>query len=1030
MEACRHRRARDSNQGRPWLAVGLILLVGSAVRGRELRASEGQAQQPQQAQPAQGDKPADSQSAPPQNQKPPAEDKQKSGGQKPAEQQPAPKPESQKPANEQPPVEQQLQLEAPQAAPTTPETPKIPAAAGPSRGPSGQSVIEGIIFRGNRRIPAATLRARIFSHVGDVYDENALERDFMALWNTGFLDDIRLEVTDGKSGGKIITFYVREKKLVRSIDYKGLSTVQQSDVLDRFKEKKVGLSIQSQYDPVIIKRAEVVLEQLLAEHGRQFAAVHARTRNIPPNSVALTFIVLEGPKVKVGNVHFSGNTVFSDRRLERSMKYSRAFGAPPWFYWFHKTYDKEKIQADLENIRSLYQDHGYFTALVNEPQTKMTDTKRRWPFFFWSWGHGKRVDLSIPVEEGPQYRLGKFTIRGNKLFKQQVLAPVLQMKSGDIFNLSKVRKALENYKKLYGEFGYINFVATPDPERDDKKHLVNLALDFDEEKQFVVHRIEFSGNTKTRDKVIRRELLINEGAIFDTALWDYSTLRINQLGFFDPIKKEDYEIKQNEKQGTVDVNLKVKEKGRNSIGFSGGVSGIAGNFVGINYATNNFLGLGETLSIETQFGSFEKLYSFGFTEPYLLDHPLTSGFTIFKSDYHFDQLRQTAVLAGLNPTALQQSGLGTLFQNFQQNSSGFTVFASYPLRHPPFARLGLTYSYSVSSVQTFNPATQSLFQALSFGQFQGPNQLTGITTSQVMPTFLYNTLNGDLSPTSGKYIYAALSFSGSILGGNVNTIRPVIEAKYFHPINHRRNTLGFHFLGSTISGFGGEVPPPFSRIYMGGEYDIRGFDIYTVSPLAFFPTISQVCNRDNLGRTIQAVDSTGHQTGTCGSFTRFPYNTIQFPGGDTELLTNFEYRIPIAGPVTLAPFVDVGTTFILRPSQLKIQPTALNTIANEFPYFKPFLPTELKPIGLTNFRPRASTGLELQVVLPIVNAPFRVFYGYNFLRLNDIVTPPRDLPPLSMFPNQATYNDVLPFFKPFPLRDRRARLGFTVARQF
>jgi outer membrane protein insertion porin family len=299
-----------------------------------------------------------------------------------------------------------------------------------------------------------------------------------------------------------------------------------------------------------------------------------------------------------------------------------------------------------------------------------------------------------------------------------------------------------------------------------------------------------------------------------------------------------------------------------------------------------------------------------------------------------------------------------------------------------------------------------------------------------MPTFLYNTLNGDLSPTSGKYIYAALSFSGSILGGNVNTIRPVIEAKYFHPINHRRNTLGLHFLGSTISGFGGEVPPPFSRIYMGGEYDIRGFDIYTVSPLAFFPTTGQVCNRDNLGRTIRAVDSTGHQTGTCGSFTRFPYNTIQFPGGDTELLTNFEYRIPIAGPVTLAPFVDVGTTFILRPSQLKIQPTALNTIANEFPYFKPFLPTELKPIGLTNFRPRASTGLELQVVLPIVNAPFRVFYGYNFLRLNDIVTPPRDLPPLSMFPNQATYNDVLQFFKPFPLRDRRARLGFTVARQF
>src|SRR5438552_9378155 len=487
------------------------------------------------------------------------QEKPKPAEQKPAEQNPAQTPESRQPAGKGPPAQQQPQLEAPQVAPA-PQLPK-PAEAAPVQQPQ-QAVIEEILFRGNRRIPGATLRARIFSHKGDVYDENALERDFMALWNTGFLDDIRLEVSDGKTG-KIITFYVREKKLVRSIDYKGLSSVQQSDVLDRFKERKVGLSIQSQYDPVVIKRAEVVLEQMLAEHGRQFASVRARTRNIPPNSVALTFIVVEGPKVKVGNVRFQGNTVFSNLTLERAMKYSKPFGAPPWFYWFHKTYDKDKIDYDLEQVRSLYQDHGYFTAWVKEPQIKMTDTKHRAPFF-WSWGRGKRVDLTIPLEEGPQYRLGKFVIRGNKLFKQEQLALVLQMKSGDIFKLSKVRKALENYKKLYGQFGYINFVATPDPERDDKRRLVNLALDFDEEKQFFVHRIEFSGNTKTRDKVIRRELLLNEGQLFSTTLWDYSILRVNQLGFFDPIKKEDYDIKQNEKEGTVDVNVKVKESGRNS----------------------------------------------------------------------------------------------------------------------------------------------------------------------------------------------------------------------------------------------------------------------------------------------------------------------------------------------------------------------------------------------------------------------------------------------------------------------------------
>jgi outer membrane protein insertion porin family len=937
-------------------------------------------------------------------------------GQEPAQQ---PAPEKQPPAT--PPAPSgNLQLEAPPVA--TPEKPE----AKPEQNPN---VIAEIMFRGNRRIPSSTLRARIFSHKGDPYDENALERDYMALWNTGFFDDIRLEVADSPQG-KICTFFVREKKLIRSISYKGLSTVSESDVLDRFKEAKVGLTIESQYDPVTIKRAEVILQMLLAEHGRQFATVRARTRNIPPNSVALTFIVVEGPKVKVGRIRFQGNSVFSSIRLERAMKYSRPSGAPPWFYWFHKTYDKEKIDADLEQIRELYQEHGYFYALPKDPITHTVDTRRPLLFFFLGHGRGKRVDITIPIEEGAQYHLGRFVIRGNKLFKQAQLQPVLQLKTGDVFNLTKVRKSLENYKKLYGEFGYINFVADPDINPDRKKHVIDLALDFEEGQQFFVHRIEFSGNTKTRDKVIRRELLVDEGNVFNTALWDFSILRVNQLGFFNMIKKEDYDITQNNQNHTIDINLKVKEKGKNSIGFSGGVSGIAGNFVGINYATNNFLGLGETLSVQLQVGTFQRLYSFGFTEPYLLDRPITTGFTVFKSDYHFDQLRQAAIFAGINPNSVQQSNpaLQNFFQNFQQNSTGFTVFASYPLRRT-FARLGMTYSYSVSSVQAFSAASQAFYSALAFGQFQGPNQLSGITTSQIAPNFLYNTLNGDINATRGKYISAALQFSGSILGGNVNTIRPVIELKYFHPVNHGRNTLAFHFVGSTISGFGGRVPPPFDRIYMGGEYDIRGFDNFTISPVGFFPTIGQVCNRDNSGRPIPALNSAGQPiAGSCGSYTRFPFNTLQFAGGDTELLTNFEYRIPIAGPVTLAPFLDIGSNFILRPGQLKLQPQALSGIGTQFPYFP--LPTELRPLGRDNYQPRSSTGIELQVVLPVVNAPFRVYWAYNWLRLNTMITPPQDLPPESMFPNAATYNSVLQYFEPIPLRERKIRVGFTVARQF
>lgn len=965
-------------------------------------------------------------SAPPQKPAPPA-----ASTPSPATPPPAASPSQQNPKPAQPPATPQLKLEAPPVA-----TPEKQAPATKPQPEHKQVLIDRIEFRGNRRISSSTLRARIFSHPGDVYDENALERDYMALWNTGFFDDIRLESTDAPDGNKIVTFFAREKKLIRSIDYKGLSTVSTSDVLDRFKEAKVGLSLDSQYDPVVVKRAEVVVQELLAEHGRQFATVRARTRNIPPNAVALTFIVVEGPKVKVGSIRFQGNTVFSAHRLIRTMKYSKPFGAPPWFYWFHQTYDKDKVDADLEKIRELYGDHGYFFALPEEPKVKMVDTRRPLPLFFLGRGRGKRVDITIPIEEGAQYRLGRFVVRGNKLFKTEPMQRVLGMKTGDIFNRGKITKALDNYKKIYGAYGYINFVASPDVEPDRKRHIINLALDFHEGDQYTVHRIVFSGNTKTRDKVIRRELLVDEGSVFNTEFWDYSILRVNQLGFFNPLKKEDYTVTQNNQNHTVDIDLKVKEKGRNSIGFSGGVSGLAGNFVGFNYATNNFLGLGETLSLEAQVGTFEKLYSFGFTEPYLMDRPITTGFTVFKSNYHFDQLRQLAIATGglLNPNVVNQSNpfASSIFQNFQQNSSGFTAFASYPMRSHfrGFARLGLTYGYTVSSVQTFSLASQAFYSALAFGEFQGPNQLTGITQSQVTSAFTYNTLNGDLAPTHGKYLYAAMSFSGSVLGGNVNTISPTIEAKYFHPINHGRNTLAFHFRGATISGFGGRVPPPFSRFFMGGEYDVRGFDLYTISPIGFFPTLGQVCNRDNAGNQILSLGSNG-APGSCGSFTSFPYNTVVFPGGDSELLGNFEYRIPIAGPVTLAYFVDIGSAFIARPGQLKLQVgpnSGLAQLEKQFPKFP--VPNHLQPVSADNFTPRSSTGLELQVELPVVHAPVRVYYGYDWLRLNTTVLPPQILPPKSMFPNQATYNDVLNFFAPLRLRERRGMLGFTVARQF
>ena len=198
-------------------------------------------------------------------------------------------------------------------------------------------------------------------------------------------------------------------------------------------------------------------------------------------------------------------------------------------------------------------------------------------------------------------------------------------------------RAWDNLRKAYGSLGYINFTAVPTPRIDDAKHLVFLDIDIDEGKAFTVSRIEFQGNTITRDRVIRRELLIEEGQPYNSNSWESSRLRLNQLDYFDPLKvDQDTEVHPDNENGTVSLLLKVHEKGKNSIGLNGGVSGLSGTFLGLNYSTNNFLGLGETLSLQGNIGQPGTQRGFAFNEPYLRNKPTSVGFQVFsrKSDYN------------------------------------------------------------------------------------------------------------------------------------------------------------------------------------------------------------------------------------------------------------------------------------------------------------------------------------------------------------------------------------------------------------
>ena len=858
-------------------------------------------------------------------------------------------------------------------------------------------LIERVDIVGNRRIPTSTIRNKIFTQEGQPYNVERLRRDFQALWNTQYFQDVRLEVENSadKPGEVVVVFYLTERPIIRHIHYKGISAVSESDILDRFKDRKLGLTVESSFDPTKIKRAQVLIQELEGEHGHQFATVTPEYSKIAgTNAVELTFLVKEGSKVKVGKITFIGNTAFSDRKIIRAMRNDRPYGVPlgPFFFKVgDKTFDRRKLDEDIElGIRSLYQDNGYFTVVVKDPKLETVDVNRGgipgpWPLV--GSRHGKATNITIQIDQGERFHMGRLIVRSHDpehpglVFKNEFLERAFPLHQGDIFSTDKVRKALEEYKDLYGNYGFIDFTAQPETDVDIPNKVVNLTLEFDLEKPYRVRRIEFVGNTTTRDKVIRRQLLLDEGDLYSNRLWELSILRINQLDYFEPIKKDqNVDLRRNTKEGTVDITLKVHEKGKQSIGLNGGISGLAGTFVGFNYQTNNFLGLGETLNFSTQFGTLQRSIVFGFTEPYFRDKPLTTGFTIFDSRYSFDTSRETAILLGSQLPVTDPNST----QNYNQDSKGFTVFASYPLKRYSFTRLGLSYGYTASNITAFSDASRLLFTALQFRSAAGPSALNGINQSQITVSATYNTVNSPINPTGGKELAMSVSFVGGPLGGNVNSITPTVEYKRFFAVRKKRNVIGFRLLTAYTSGFGGKEVPPLTRLYLGGEQDVRGFNVRTVTPVAFIPTknVTTFTYSDP-----SALGGTGVPVTREVQIPVLLYQ-FSFPGGDIESVGNFEYRIPLYGQyVGLSYFVDVGVNGILRRNQLKLDPGGLADLQSTFPNNP--IPARIPLAEKSNFYPRASTGLELVIQLPIVQVPFRIYYAYNVLRYSEVIQPPR-----------------------------------------
>ncbi len=705
-----------------------------------------------------------------------------------------------------------------------------------------QERVEKIEIIGNERVTRETILYYLQSREGDYYSDELLRKDFRVLWSTGFFSNLRIEEEDG-TRGKIVKIIVEENPVIRNIAYKTGKKVKEEDIVNKLKEKDEYILPYSYFSSAKIQKVRETILNLLLEKGLHAAKVEVETSRRGKNELDVLFKVDEGPKVRVGEVEFVGLAKLPSSIPLEAMKSNRPHGLLTWVAG-KDTYKENKLAEDLNLVKKKFQEYGYMEASVGEPRVE--NVSRKTIFF----RNQPMMKIVIPVKAGYRYLVGDITIEGNKAISSDYLRSLIKLKKDDVYSTKVREKSVESIGEVYRNIGYLYIQVIPVESLDPKNKRVNVTYNIMEGEIAYLHRLDFRGNTYTKDKVIRREMLLREGDRFSLALFKDSILRIKQLGLVDLEKEPD--IRPDPEDPTkINATINLKELQRNNIQFTAGYSGYEGMYVALSYSTVNFMGAGENLEITAQYGKRIKNYVFGFSEPYFLDYPITLGFNIYDRylilPYLYDRKgRGVDLITGARLKGYLRGNLTYSFEKLQISPSSYEGDSMLdPYYYSAYSSL---YSYAY-------------YYGYSFGKY---------TVSAIIPTVYRSTVDSPLTPTRGMMYLVSAKIAGGILGGDVDFVKPHFEFTFWKPI-FQNQSLGLHLDYSFIRSFGASVIPFWERFYMGGERDIRGYDIYSIGP------------RSTEGTLI---------------------------GGEKSFLFNAEYVFQVGGPLYLILFYDRGNCYL------------------------------------------------------------------------------------------------------------------------
>jgi outer membrane protein insertion porin family len=723
-----------------------------------------------------------------------------------------------------------------QPSPAPAATPGQAPAPSPSVGPEMQGrPIERVQFRGNRKVEDDAIRVQLLSKPGTLFDASKMREDIRAMWKMGFFADVNVEAEVGATGALTLTFAVKEKPSIRKVLVAGNQELELSKI-----NEVIDLELDTIVDIGKIKKNREKIADQYVQKGFYLATVDYEIKPVNEAEVDVWFKVDEKAKVKIRDVQFIGNHSISDDELRLAISTRRQDALS--FVNESGVYSQEAFERDLLLVSAHYWDRGYANVKVGTPQLRLSRDK-------------EYMYLSIPIDEGPVFSIGTVNFKGDLIGSAADNLAKIRMRPGVTFSRTQIAEDREKLSAYYQDQGYAYANVLPLTKVDLPTRKISLTYEVARGKRAYFERINIRGNAKTRDKVIRREMKISEGELFNNTNLETSKRRITALGYFENVVVS---TKRGSSDEFVEVNVEVSERPTGTFQIGAGFSSVENFIAQAQISQNNLFGRGQTLAVQAQLSSLRQLFLLRFVEPYLLDTHWTFGFDLYN----------------------QSQGFGTFFRN----SSGGQLTWGYPLSYE--ARAFLIYKLEDVSITTGTGGIANLgATSAPIASTSVANLFRGGVTSSVRASLAWDSRNNRLFPTGGWYETAFAEIASQYTGSQNKFLRWGGFVRHYHElwgpfVLHVNGELGVTTSTDPLG------VPISERYLVGGIYDIRGY-----APRSLGPQL-----------VTQLPGDVGQSLG------RLPL------GGNLQIIFNSEVEFPLFKKVGISGvvFYDMGNAYNLE----------------------------------------------------------------------------------------------------------------------